>query len=201
MGADRTELVVPDADAWRRWLAGHHTEQEGVWLVLARKGTTTPTTLVYDEALRAALCYGWIDGQAKSRDETTFMQRYTPRRSRSPWSARNVAIVADLEAAGLMEPAGLAEVERAQADGRWAAAYAGQASADVPADLAAALAADVEATAMFDLLTKANRYAVIWRVGQAKRPETRARRIQQFVDMLARGETPHPQRRGRDQST
>jgi uncharacterized protein YdeI (YjbR/CyaY-like superfamily) len=201
VGADRTELVVPDADAWRRWLAGHHTEQEGVWLVLARKGTTTPTTLVYDEALRAALCYGWIDGQAKSRDETTFMQRYTPRRSRSPWSARNVAIVADLEAAGLMEPAGLAEVERAQADGRWAAAYAGQASADVPADLAAALAADVEATAMFDLLTKANRYAVIWRVGQAKRPETRARRIQQFVDMLARGETPHPQRRGRDQST
>jgi uncharacterized protein YdeI (YjbR/CyaY-like superfamily) len=192
------DLVVPDAAAWREWLAGHHDDPAGVWLRLARKGTTTPTSLVYDEALRAALCFGWIDGQVQRYDESTYRQRFTPRRARSPWSARNVGIVAELEAAGLMAPAGIAEVERAKADGRWAAAYPGSATADVPADLAAALDAEPAARAMFDILTKQNRYAVLWRIGQAKRPETRQRRIEQFVAMLARGETVHPQRRRLD---
>lgn len=197
MAADVPELVVPDAAAWRAWLAGNHADPTGVWLRLAKKGTTSPTRLVYDEALRTALCFGWIDGQVRQHDAATYRQRFTPRRARSPWSARNVGIVAELEAAGLMTPAGLAEVERAKADGRWAAAYAGPATAQVPADLAAALDADPAARAMFDVLTKQNRYAVIWRVNQAKRPETRARRIEQFVAMLSRGETVHPQRRSR----
>jgi uncharacterized protein YdeI (YjbR/CyaY-like superfamily) len=193
--ADVPDLVVADAAAWREWLGLHHGDEAGVWLLLARKGTTSPTSLAYDEALRAALCFGWIDGQVKARDTATYRQRFTPRRARSPWSARNAGIVAELEAAGLMAPPGLAEVERAKADGRWAAAYAGPATAEVPADLAAAIDADPAARATFDLLTKQNRYAIIWRVGQAKRPETRARRIEQFVAMLARGETVHPQRR------
>jgi len=189
------ELVVADAAAWRAWLAENHTDPTGVWLRLARKGTTSPTSLVYDEALRTALCFGWIDGQVQKHDAATYRQRFTPRRRRSPWSARNVGIVAELEAAGLMAPAGIAEVERAKADGRWAAAYAGPATAEVPDDLAAAIDADPAARAMFDVLTKQNRYAVVWRVLQAKKPETRQRRIEQFVAMLARGETVHPQRR------
>ena len=195
MAADVPDLVVPDAAAWRTWLADNHADPTGVWLRLAKKGTTSPTRLVYDEALRAALCFGWIDGQVKQYDAATYRQRFTPRRARSPWSARNVGIVAELDAAGLMTPAGLAEVDRAKADGRWAAAYAGPATAKVPDDLAAALDAEPAARAMFDVLTKQNRYAVIWRVNQAKRAETRARRIEQFVAMLARGETVHPQRR------
>jgi uncharacterized protein YdeI (YjbR/CyaY-like superfamily) len=192
------ELVVPDAAAWRDWLTDNHGDPAGVWLRLARKGTTAPTSLVYDEALRVALCFGWIDGQVKKYDEATYQQRFTPRRARSPWSARNVGIVAELEAAGLMTPAGIAEVERAKADGRWAAAYAGPATAEVPPDLAAAIDADPAARAMFEILTKQNRYAIIWRVTQTKRPETRQRRIEQFVAMLARGETVHPQRRRLD---
>jgi uncharacterized protein YdeI (YjbR/CyaY-like superfamily) len=189
------ELVVRDAAEWRAWLTGHHGARPGVWLVLARKGTTDPTSLTYDEALRAALCFGWIDGQVKSRDDRSFRQRFTPRRPQSRWSARNVGIVDELTARGLMEPAGLAEVARAQADGRWSAAYAGSASIEVPPDLTAALAADPAAQAMFDILTSQNRYAVLFRIGAAKRPETRARRIADFVAMLARGETVHPQKR------
>ncbi|MBV9098135.1 MAG: YdeI/OmpD-associated family protein, partial [Frankiaceae bacterium] len=163
MPDDVPELVVPDAAAWRAWLEAHHAEPAGVWLRLARKGTTEPTSLGYDEALRAALCFGWIDGQVQRYDASTYRQRFTPRRARSPWSARNVGIVAGLEAAGLMTEAGRAEVERARADGRWAVAYAGPATAEVPADLAAAVAADPQAAATWEILTKQNRYAVIWR--------------------------------------
>jgi uncharacterized protein YdeI (YjbR/CyaY-like superfamily) len=198
VAAEIPDLVVEDADAWRAWLSDHHADPAGVWLLLARKGGTGPTTLGYDEALRVALCFGWIDGQVKPRDASTYRQRFTPRRARSPWSARNVGIVAELEAAGLMAPSGLAEVERAKADGRWDAAYAGPAAAEVPTDLVAALDAEPAARAMFDILTKQNRYAIVWRIGQAKRAETRQRRIEQFVAMLARGETVHPQRRRLD---
>jgi uncharacterized protein YdeI (YjbR/CyaY-like superfamily) len=166
-----------------------------VWLVLAKRGTTQPTSLTYDQALDEALGHGWIDGQVRRRDETTYRQRFTHRRTRSPWSARNVAIVTRLITEGRMHPSGMAEVDRAKADGRWDAAYAGQASADVPDDLAAALAAEPQAKAMFDILTSQNRYSVLYRVTSAKRPETRASRIAQFVAMLARGETIYPQKR------
>ena len=192
------ELVVPDVDAWRAWLAAHVHEQAGVWLLLAKKGTTTPTSLTYAQALEEALCQGWIDGQAKSVDEHTYRQRYTPRRRRSLWSARNVGLVAALTEAGRMKPNGLAEVERAKADGRWDAAYAGPATIEVPPDLAAALAAEPAALAAFEGLNGQNRYAVLHRVTTALRPETRARRIAQHVAMLARGETAYPQRGAAD---
>jgi len=144
-----------------------------------------------------ALCHGWIDGQVRSRDEATYVIRFTPRRARSIWSRRNVDLVAGLVERGQMRADGLAEVRRARADGRWDAAYAGPATIEVPDDVAAALAANPAAQAMFAILTSQNRYAVLFRVGGAKRPETRARRIEQFVAMLARGETVYPQQRAR----
>ena len=188
------ELLVADADAWRKWLASHHATSTGVRLVLAKKGVTDPTRLTYDDALPEALCFGWIDGQLTRRDETTYRVRFTPRRARSPWSRRNVDAAERLISAGLMQPSGLAEVERAKADGRWARAYKGSATIEVPDDLREAIAASPRAEAMWHVLTRTNRYAVLYRVQDAKRPETRARRISQFVEMLARGETPHPQK-------
>lgn len=198
MAAELVDLTVADAGAWRAWLEEHHTQPDGVWLTLAKKGTTTPTSLRYAEALEEALCFGWIDGQARPGDGHTYSQRFTPRRPRSRWSKRNVERIARLEAEGRLHPAGRAEVERAKADGRWEAAYASSSTIEVPDDLAAALAAEPRAQAMFDILTAANRYAVLYRIEDAKRAETRARRIADFVAMLARGETPHPQKRTLD---
>ena len=195
MSEELAAIAVTGAAAWRKWLARHHDGSPGVWVVLAKKGTTRPTSLTYAEALDEALCHGWIDGQVRRRDDATYKQRFTPRRPRSPWSANNVDNIARLVAAGRMHPAGLAAVERAKADGRWEAAYSGQAGMPVPADLTAALAAQPQAAAMFDILTSQNRYAILYRIESAKRAETRARRIEQFVAMLARGETIHPQKR------
>jgi uncharacterized protein YdeI (YjbR/CyaY-like superfamily) len=166
-----------------------------VWLVLAKKGTVDPTSLTYDQALEEALCHGWIDAQRRSRDTSTFVQRFTPRRARSPWSKRNVGIVERLTKDGRMQQAGRAEVERAREDGRWLAAYEGQRTIAVPPDLAARLAAEPKAQAMFEILTSQNRYAILYRIEGAKRAETRERRIEQFVAMLARGETVYPQKR------
>ena len=187
------ELTVADAAAWRTWLNRNHAKSRGVRLVLAKKGTTHPTTLSYDEALDEAICFGWIDGQVGRRDRTTFLRRFTPRSARSAWSQRNVAIAERLSASGRMHRSGDDEVRRAKADGRWEAAYAGQRGAAVPEDLAAALAANPRAQAMFETLTSANRYSIIYRVGSAKKADTRAKRVGHFVEMLARGETVHPQ--------
>ena len=190
---DFPELLVADAAEWRTWLSSNQSKSQGVWLVLAKKGTTHPTTLSYDEALDEAICFGWIDGQLGRRDSATFRRRFTPRNARSPWSQRNVAIAERLSASGRMHRSGEDEVRRAKADGRWSTAYAGQASAEVPEDLANALAADRRAQAMFLKLTSANRYAILYRIESAKKIETRARRIEKFVEMLAQGETIHPQ--------
>ncbi|MCW2681060.1 MAG: hypothetical protein JWM62_2461 [Frankiales bacterium] len=187
------ELVVPDTGALREWLAVHHSTSPGVWLALARKGSRT-TTLTWQEAVDEALCVGWIDGQGRKRDDETSSIRYTPRGSRSMWSQRNVENVARLEAAGRMTAAGRAAVEAAKADGRWGRAYAPSSEAEVPADLLAAVAAAPEAQAMFDVLTKTNRYALTHRLGAVKRAETRERKIVEFVAMLARHESPHPQK-------
>ena len=195
MADDLPELVVDDAAAWRAWLESHHADPTGVWLVLAKKGTVSPTRLTYDDALLEALRHGWIDGQVGRRDGATYRQRFTQRRPRSAWSRRNVETVERLIDEGRMHAAGLQEVERARADGRWAAAYPGQAQADVPPELLDAIAADPRAQATFDTLTRQNRFALAYRVHTAKRPETRARRIAELVAMLARGETPHPQGR------
>jgi uncharacterized protein YdeI (YjbR/CyaY-like superfamily) len=189
------ELVVADAAAWRSWLVDHHDDAAGAWLVLAKKGVTEPTELSYDDALEEALCQGWIDGQVRRRDEHTYRQRFTPRRRSSPWSKRNVAIVERLCGDGRMQPAGSAEMARAKADGRWAAAYAGPAGIEVPKDVAAALATQPAAQAMFEILTSQNRYAILYRIQTAKRADTRVRRIQQYTAMLARGETIYPQKR------
>jgi uncharacterized protein YdeI (YjbR/CyaY-like superfamily) len=192
---DLPELVVSDAPAWRSWLGEHHADSRGVWLVLSRKGTITPTRLTYDQALEEALAHGWIDGQGRGRDDATYRVRFTPRRRQSPWSKRNTVIAERLKDEGRMHTAGIAEIERAKSDGRWQAAYHASTSIEVPDDLTAALDAEPAAKSMFAVLSAANRYAVLYRIQEAKRPETRARRIEQFVTMLARGETVYPQRK------
>jgi uncharacterized protein YdeI (YjbR/CyaY-like superfamily) len=194
MAIELEELLVPDAAAWRLWLEKNHTDSPGVWLILHKKGGNV-TELDYDAALDEALCFGWIDGQVKKRDDESYFQRMTRRVRKSPWSARNVGIVARLEAEGRMTDAGRAAVESAKADGRWDAAYGGQGTAEFPADLAAAIAAVPAAQAMFDVLTSVNRYAMIYRTITAKKPETRAARIASYVEMLARGETLYPQKK------
>jgi len=175
---------------WEAWIAEHQANQEGVWLKLAKAGTGIQS-VTRDEALDVALCYGWIDGQSRSVDDQYWLQRFTPRRPRSRWSQINTKKVEALIEAGRMQPAGLREIEKAKADGRWEAAYAPPSTATVPDDLQAALDANPQALAFFETLTKSNRYAILHRVGDAKRPETRARRIAQFVEMLAEGRKIH----------
>lgn len=194
MGIELEELLVKDAAAWRAWLEEHHASSPGVWLVLHKKGGNV-TELDYEAALLEALCFGWIDGQARKRDAESSFQRMTRRGPKSPWSQRNVARIARLEAAGKMTDAGRAAVESAKADGRWETAYAGQATAELPPDLAAAIAAVPAAQAMFDVLTSVNRYALIYRTNSLKQAATRERKIAGFVEMLARGETPYPQKK------
>jgi len=175
--SETPELLVADADGWRVWLAANHATSSGVRLVLAKKGVSEPTGLTYDDALPEALSHGWIDGHLTRRDDATYRVRFTPRRARSSWSQRNVEMAERLIADGRMRPAGLAEVHRAKADGRWERAYGGSASMEVPDDLHDALAASPRAQAMWDVLTRTNKYDVLYRVHEAKRPEARARRI------------------------
>jgi uncharacterized protein YdeI (YjbR/CyaY-like superfamily) len=182
-------LVVADTAGWRAWLDAYESTSDGVWLLLAKKGTTEPTSLSYADALTEALCSGWIDGQSKSLDAATFVQRFTPRRSRSLWSKRNVDRIAELEADGRLRPRGREEVQRAQADGRWAAAYAGPASMEVPAELAEALAASPAAAETFARLSAQQRYAFMHRIATAKQLATKQRNAAKFVAMLERGET------------
>ena len=193
VASDPPVLTVVDARAWSRWLADNGDHANGVWLVLAKKGTHEPTSLTYHEALLEALCHGWVDGQLARGDDRTFRRKFTPRRPGSAWSKRNVALVGRLIEEGRMQAAGHAAVSRAKADGSWDSAYAGQATIEVPSDLASALKANPAAKQMFARLSSANRYAILYRVVTAKRTETRHRRIEQFVAMLARGETIHPQ--------
>ena len=196
---DADALLLPDVTAWRAWLDEHEdSAPDGVWLIVAKKGQDAPTTLTRAAALEEALCSGWIDAQAKSRDAATSLQRYCPRRARSIWSVRNREIVARLIAEGRMRPRGQAEIDRAKQDGRWDAAYAGPATIEVPGALTAALAASPRASAMWDILTSQNRYAILHRLATMKKEETRVRNIAKFVAMLERGETFYPQRRGRD---
>lgn len=191
------ELVVPDRGAWRAWLTENAVVAPGVWLVLHRKGGAV-TALTYVDAVEEALCFGWIDGQGRSRDAHSSFQRMTPRRSRSAWSAINVDRAERLERAGVMTDAGRAQIEAAKADGRWERAYAGPATIEVPEDLTAALAESPTAKAWFDVLTSGNRFAILYRIHGAKKPETRARWIATFVEKLAQGVTPYPQKRRPD---
>lgn len=182
-------LSFASAADWEAWLVSG--EGAGAWLTIAKRDSGL-TSVSYDEALEVALCHGWIDGQKAGGDERTWLQRFTPRRRGSRWSQRNTAIAERLIAEGRMAPAGLAEVEAARADGRWDRAYAGAATITVPEDLRAALDASPAASEAFGALDGANRYAILYRVHDAVRAETRARRIADLVAMLARGERLHP---------
>ena len=184
-------LMFSRSEELEAHLSAASTVSGGFWLKLAKAGAGVATVSKKD-AVEAALCHGWIDGQLARFDEHYFLVRMTPRRSGSRWSANNCDTAEWLSRQGRLQPGGLAEIMAAKADGRWDAAYASQAKAEVPEDLAAALTSNVEAKRMFDALDRANRYAIIYRVNEAKRAETRARRIANFVEMLARGETVHP---------
>lgn len=188
-----TFTTVPELEAY---MCREPRGSAGFWLKLSKAGAAI-ATINKEDAIEAALCCGWIDGQLAKFDEHYFLVRMTPRRPGSRWSAKNRATASRLADRGRLRPAGLAEIEAAKADGRWDAAYASQGNATIPGDLAAALASDESARRFFDKLDGANRYSVIYRVNQAKRPETRAKRIAQFVEMLARGEALHPVKNGR----
>jgi len=186
-----TPVECTNAASWARWLKRHHASAAGVWLRIAKKDSGI-ASIDYAGALEEALCWGWIDGQRRSDDAQYFQQRFTPRTRRSIWSQINRAKVLKLIEEGRMQPAGHAEIERAKADGRWDAAYEGVAAATVPPDLQAALDANKKAAKFFATLDSRNRFAILFRTQSAKKPETRARRIAQFVEMLAKGEKPHP---------
>jgi uncharacterized protein YdeI (YjbR/CyaY-like superfamily) len=183
-------LDFADAQAWESWLAAQGGNARGVWLKIAKAGNTD-SSLTKTQAIDAALCHGWIDGQIDKYDEAWFLTRFTPRKRTSKWSENNRKRAEQLVAEGRMAPAGLREIEAAKADGRWDAAYAPASAAKEPEDLKAALDAEPAARAFFDTLTGANRYAILYRVQTAKKPETRAARIEKFVGMCARGETVH----------
>jgi uncharacterized protein YdeI (YjbR/CyaY-like superfamily) len=184
-------LAFPDPAAWEKWLAAEHAGAAGLWLKLAKKGCPHPT-VSYAEALDIALCFGWIDGQKRPLDDDYWLQRFTPRKPKGKWSKINRGKAEALIAAGRMRPTGLREVEAAKADGRWDAAYEGQSTAAVPDDLRQALDADADAAAFFATLDRGNRYAILYRVQEAKKPETRATRIAKFVAMLHDHQTVHP---------
>ena len=186
-------LVVASAAEWHDWLATHHASSTGVLLRIAKKGGQK--TITYAAALEVALAWGWIDSQKLPFDDSSWIQRFTPRTKRSSWSRINCATAEALIAAGTMEPPGLVEVERAKHDGRWERAYDGGRTSEVPPDLAAALARNVRARLFFETLDRANRYAILYRVQTARKPDTRADRIARFVAMCARHEVFHPSRR------
>jgi uncharacterized protein YdeI (YjbR/CyaY-like superfamily) len=185
----------PDEAAFEAWLADHHDREPELWLRVFKKAAGVPT-VTYAQAVDVALCWGWIDGQSKSLDATSFLQRFTPRRPRSLWSERNREHIDRLTAAGRMTPHGQAQVDAAKADGRWESAYAPASTLVVPDDLLAAIEANPDAKAVFDALDRTNRYAFVVRVITLKTPAGRARRIADTVERLARGELPYPKRGG-----
>jgi len=188
---DDQVLHFDDAAAWQRWLEKSHASSGGVWLRIAKQGAQQPS-VSHPEALEVALCYGWIDALKRNDGAHHWLQRFTPRAARSIWSKVNRDKVEALISAGRMKPAGQREIDRARADGRWDAAYDSGRTSTVPPDLQAAFDASPKAAAFFATLDSTNRYAVLFRLQTAKRPETRERRLRQFVEMLARGEKLHP---------
>jgi uncharacterized protein YdeI (YjbR/CyaY-like superfamily) len=186
-------LAFATARAWSEWLETHQASSRGLWLKIAKRGAGA-ASVTYAEALDGALAWGWIDGQRGTLNDVWWLQRFTPRTAKSPWSKINRAKAEALIAAGTMEAAGLAEVDRAKHDGRWERAYDGARSSSLPADLVAAFARNTRARDFFETLDGANRYAILYRLQTAQKPETRAERIARFVTMCARHETIHPRR-------
>lgn len=188
---DLPVLPFESRAAWEAWLTDQHATADGVWMKVARKGSGNPS-ISYDEAVEVALCFGWIDGQVRRLDDEHWVQRYTPRRRRSRWSRINRDRATALIEAGAMRPAGLREVEAAKADGRWEAAYEPPSTAAVPDDLQRELELNDRARKFFETLDPQNRYAILYRIQDAKKPETRARRVAKFVAMLAEGQKLYP---------
>jgi uncharacterized protein YdeI (YjbR/CyaY-like superfamily) len=188
------ELAFTTKREWSAWLQRHHATSKGVLLLIAKKGAARPS-VTYAEAVDVALSWGWIDGQKQAKDERYWLQRFSPRTAKSPWSKINRDKATKLIAGGAMAPPGREEVERAKRDGRWSAAYDSARTSSVPRDLAMALEANPRARAFFEAIDGANRYAILYRVQTAKKPETRAERIKRFVEMLAKHETIHPPRK------
>ena len=188
---DLPVLSFETQQVWEVWLAEHHADSKGIWLKIAKKDTKIPS-VNYSDALDSALCYGWIDGQKAAFNEQYWLQKFTPRGAKSIWSKVNCDRVEALIAAHRMQPAGLQQIERARADGRWDVAYEGQSKITVPPDLQRELDNNQKAQDFFNTLNSANRYAILFRIHTAKKPETRAARIQKFVEMLSNGQKIHP---------
>jgi uncharacterized protein YdeI (YjbR/CyaY-like superfamily) len=184
--ADLPVMPFASRDAWAAWLEEQHAASDGLWLKFAKKGSGLDS-VTYAEAVEVALCYGWIDGQVRKFDQDYYLQRFTPRRARSKWSKINRQKATELIERGEMKPAGLREVERARADGRWDAAYDAPSTAQVPDDLLRELEKNEPAREFFETLDGRNRYAILYQIQDAKRPETRARRIEKYVAMLSEG--------------
>lgn len=187
---EKTEMPVvsfPTQQAWKNWLEVNHGLFDGIWLRFFKKASGKET-VTYDEALDVALCYGWIDGQAKSLDEDSYLQKFTPRRSRSLWSKRNIEKANRLKDEGKMHESGIKAVEAAKADGRWQSAYDSPSNSEVPEDFIEELSKDPEAYAFYQSLNKTNRFAINWRLQTAVKPETRTRRMRKLLDMLSRKE-------------
>lgn len=188
---ERPVVMFAGQQEWATWLDANHTTSPGVWLRIAKKAAGIES-VSYAEALETALCYGWIDGQKKTYDQSSWLQKFTPRGAKSIWSKVNREKAQQLIERGQMKPAGLAAVERAKQDGRWDAAYDSSSSASVPADFQAALDQHPKAKAFFATLNSANRYAILFRIQTAKKAETRTKRIEQFIGMLENQEMLHP---------
>jgi uncharacterized protein YdeI (YjbR/CyaY-like superfamily) len=196
MASEKLELPIQSFASqkdFHNWLHKNHAEVAGIWLRFFKKGSGI-ASITYAEAVEEALCYGWIDSQLKRYDDVSYVQRFTPRRPKGPWSKINQGHVARLIAAKRMQPAGLKEIEAAKADGRWDAAYEPPSRQTVPEDFKKALAKNKKAKLFFETLNRANAYAIYWRLNAAKTAETRNRWIERFVAMLANGETVHPQK-------
>lgn len=187
---DLPVLLFSSQAEWHDWLEANHPRPQGVWLKHAKKASGKQS-VSYDQAVEAALCYGWIDSQKQAYDNEYFLQKFTPREPKSIWSKVNVAKAEALIKTGRMQPAGLAAVEAAKADGRWAAAYDSASTSKVPDDFAAALELNPKAKEFFESLNRANVYAITWRIQTAKKPETRAARIKKFISLLNNGEKLH----------
>ena len=188
--AELPVLAFPSQEAFAEWLAENHETSNGIWMRFYKKASNTKT-VVYSEALDEALCYGWIDGQLKSYDENSYLHKFTPRRAKSIWSKRNIEYVARLEAAGKMKPSGKIQVEAAKSDGRWEVAYDSPSKMEVPEDFLAELSKNKKTLTFFESLNRANKYAITWRLQTAKKAETRAKRMQEIIAMLERGEMIH----------
>ncbi len=194
--SDLPVLPFASQHEWEQWLEANHAHSAGVWLKIAKKNAGVPT-VTYAEAVESALCYGWIDSHKKSFDARYFLQKFSPRGPKSIWSKINCEKTEQLMTTDRMKPAGVRTVESAKADGRWDAAYASQSKADIPADFQTALDANSQAKAFFATLNRVNRYAIYFRIQNAKKPETRAKNIAKFIEMLAQGKTIYPQKPAR----